>query len=346
MPKEVPQSGLPFFLNGLPVVDAVLRVVDTGTNTPKAVFSDPDLNTLLPNPVPMKAEGYWPAMYVDAGLYDARIEDGTGHIFIAIEGLRGGDQASGGGGGGGVDATTIAQTGDVKDRYGTGTHAGWVRMNGRTIGSAGSSASERASADCHSLFVYLWNADAVLAVSSGRGTNAESDWAANKTIALPDARGRFRAALDDMGAAAAGRLAGGLFGGGTAVSLGSYGGAATHSMVPAELAPHYHDVTVFIDNGGLHFHTGNTDVVPDHVHPGTTAINKGASSSGGGLGSYWQGGDAGTNTGGGGAHFHPFTTAQAGLHSHNATTSVATVGSGTPFNTLPPFLLVTSYVKL
>src|SRR5690606_21344421 len=84
----------------------------------------------------------------------------------------------------------LFRTGDLKQRYGTGTHSGWVRANGRTIGSASSGATERANADCEALFEHLWGADTNLSVSGGRGANAASDWAANKTIALPDFRDR------------------------------------------------------------------------------------------------------------------------------------------------------------
>jgi hypothetical protein len=62
------------------------------------------------------------------------------------------------------------------------------------------------TADTSALFLYLWGADANLAVSGGRGGSAAADYAANKTIALPDWRGRALAGLDDMGNSAAGRL--------------------------------------------------------------------------------------------------------------------------------------------
>jgi len=60
--------------------------------------------------------------------------------------------------------------------YGTGVRSGFVRANGRTIGSATSGATERANADAQALFEYLWNTDANLAVSTGRGASSNADW--------------------------------------------------------------------------------------------------------------------------------------------------------------------------
>jgi hypothetical protein len=101
-------------------------------------------------------------------------------------------------------------------------------MNGRTVGSATSGASERANSDAQALFTYLWSTDANLAVSGGRGANAAADWTANKTIALPDGRGRAMAGLDDMGNAAAGRLTATYFGatGGCSSAVATILGAA------------------------------------------------------------------------------------------------------------------------
>jgi microcystin-dependent protein len=145
-----------------------------------------------------------------------------------------GPSGGGGGGGGTVDPTTIFQTGDVKSRYGTGVLTGWVRMNGRTIGSATSGATERANSDCQSLFEYLWNSDPNLSVATGRGASATADWVANKTIALPDARGRVLASLDDMGNSAAGRLTTALSGV-DGLTLGSSGGTQNQSVARAQL---------------------------------------------------------------------------------------------------------------
>ena len=103
-----------------------------------------------------------------------------------------------------------------------------------TIGSATSGATERANADTQDLFEYLWNTDSNLSVSGGRGANAAADWAANKTMTLPDWRGRVIAALDDMGNSAAGRLSATYFGA-AATTLGAAGGAQNRTIAQAQL---------------------------------------------------------------------------------------------------------------
>lgn len=111
---------------------------------------------------------------------------------------------------------------------------GWTRCNGRTIGNASSSATERANADTSSLFTFLWTnyADSVCAVSGGRGASAAADYAANKTIALPDLRGRAFFGLDDMGGTAASRLGTVIT---SATANGSSGGTETHTLTTAQL---------------------------------------------------------------------------------------------------------------
>jgi hypothetical protein len=90
-------------------------------------------------------------------------------------------------------------TGTVMSGYfGTTAPAGFLFVDGKTIGNAASSGTARANADCEALFTKLWDYTS-LTVSGGRGANAAADWAANKTIALPDHRGKTMAALDNLG---------------------------------------------------------------------------------------------------------------------------------------------------
>jgi microcystin-dependent protein len=83
-------------------------------------------------------------------------------------------------------------TGDIKITLKSSPDTGWVFFDDGTIGSASSGASTRANADTEALFTLLWNftTDSNCAVSSGRGVSAASDFAANKTIALPKVLGR------------------------------------------------------------------------------------------------------------------------------------------------------------
>lgn len=207
-----------------------LYIYQAGTvATPQNAYQDSGLTSALPNPMTCDAAGRLSQFYLADGLIKLRLTDKNGLEAFAGDSLTVVGASSGGGGGGGtVDPTTIAATGDVKAVYGTGPLTGWVRMNGRTIGSATSGATERANSDVLALFTYLWTTDANLAVSGGRGANAAADWAANKTIATPDARGRGLAGLDDMGSSAAGRLTATYFGatGGCSGALGTTLGAA------------------------------------------------------------------------------------------------------------------------
>lgn len=85
--------------------------------------------------------------------------------------------------------------GTVYHGYYTAIPAGFVGLIGRTIGSATSGATERANADCETLFLQLWP---VCSVVGGKGASAAADWSANKQLTLPDHRGRTIAAPDVM----------------------------------------------------------------------------------------------------------------------------------------------------
>ena len=97
--------------------------------------------------------------------------------------------------------------GAVFDYAATTPPAGYLLAFG-TIGTTGSGASNRANPDQINLFTLIWNnwANAQAPVSGGRGASAAADFAAAKTIAIPDLRGRVVAGLDNMGGVAAGRL--------------------------------------------------------------------------------------------------------------------------------------------
>lgn len=141
------------------------------------------------------------------------------------------------------------KTGEIKAYAGTTAPDGYVRANGRTIGNAASGASERANADTADLYTLLWNsyADGVCAVSSGRGASAAADYAANKTIALPDLRGRGLFGLDDMGNSAASRLGTIIT---TATTNGASGGAETVTLTRANLPNDTVTPTVTITDPG------------------------------------------------------------------------------------------------
>ena len=219
---------------GRPLNGGKLYFYAAGTTTPQSAYQDSDLTIALPNPITLDSAGRVPQFFLADGSIKIRLTDSAGVVQIAADNILVIGPSSGGGGGSSVDATTILATGDLKVRYGTGALSGFVRANGRTIGSATSGATERANSDTQALFEYLWTNDANLAVSGGRGASANADWVANKTIALPDWRGRAIAALDDMGNSAAGRLTSSYFGA-TATTLGAAGGSESHTLTEAQL---------------------------------------------------------------------------------------------------------------
>lgn len=294
---------------GRPLNGGKLYFYAAGTTTPQSAYQDSDLTIALPNPITLDSAGRVPQFFLADGSIKIRLTDSAGVVQIAADNILVIGPSSGGGGGSSVDATTILATGDLKVRYGTGALSGFVRANGRTIGSATSGATERANADTQALFEYLWTNDANLAVSGGRGASANADWVANKTIALPDWRGRAIAALDDMGNSAAGRLTASYFGS-TATTLGASGGAESLTLTEAQLPALTKTVSI-------------TD--PGHTHGYSAAVsvtradgpNSAASASV-------------TNT-------NPATT---------GITATVSFGSGQAHRTVQPTMLATIYLKL
>lgn len=234
---------------GKPLANCFFYTIQAGTtSTPQNAYQDSALTIALPNPQRCSASGRLPQMFLADGSVKVKLTSSAGVIQVVADGVLVVGPSGGGGGGSTVDPTTIIATGDIKARYGTGVLSGFVRANGRTIGSATSGASERANADCQSLFEYLWAADANLSVSTGRSGSANADWVANKTIALPDWRGRVIAGLDDMGNSAAGLLTSGFFGapsGTLATVLGAAGGLEGSTLLLANLPPYTPSVSSY-----------------------------------------------------------------------------------------------------
>lgn len=219
---------------GHPLAGGQLHFYQATTSTPQNAFYDLALTLPFPNPYILDAAGRIPQFFLADGFIKIELTDKRGITAIKADNLLVLGPSSGGGGGPSVDPTTIFQTGDLKPRYGTGVHNGWVRANGRTIGNATSGASERANADTQALWIYLYNTDANLAVSGGRTGNALNDYNAGKTIALPDWRGRALAGLDDMGSSPANRLTISYFGA-VATVLGAASGGEYHVLNTGEL---------------------------------------------------------------------------------------------------------------
>lgn len=354
MAKFSEMSGFLCRYDGRDAVGARARFYNAGGNTPKTVYQDGNLNSAFaPDGILSDANGQLPDIWVSGTTAYRCVVTFQGAVIRDRDYIPGEAAASGGGGGGG--GTTELPTGFIFPYYGTGSLDDYaVRGNGRTIGSAASGASERASDDTENLFVHLWGADATLAVSGGRGATGEADFAANKQLTLPDFRGRVPAGLDDMGNTAAGRFSGITFTAGNATTLGSTAGAATVSLTSDQNGPHTHTGTT--GNAGDHNHTGTTATGGEHTHTGS-ALAAGGHSHGGSTGaaglhthtgsttavndhvhSYLDGGAAGSNsvgiaaganvpstgdtartTGGSGAHLHALVIDAVGAHAHSIT---------------------------
>jgi len=223
--------------NGRLLSGGKLYTFAPGTTTPQLAYRDSGLTLPHPNPITLASDGRVPQLYFADGSIRCRLLNSAGVVQFDSDNILVIGPSSGGGGGGSVDPNAIFQTGDVMWLDISGTRAGWVRDNGRTIGSATSGASERANVDCQNLFLYLWAnfSDTLCPVPTGRGANAAADWAANKQITLPDKRGYVPGGVTDMGNADSLRLVGVPFSVGSPITAGSLCGESKHALLQTEL---------------------------------------------------------------------------------------------------------------
>ena len=293
-----------------PLDGGLLYFYAAGTSTPQSAYQDISLTIPWPNPITLDSGGNIPQLFFADGYIKIRLANSAGVTQISSDYVLVMGPTAGAGAAPSVDATTILATGDLKARYAVGTLSGWVRANGRTIGSAASSAAERANADCEDLFAHLWTEDANLSVSTGRGASAAADFAANKTIGLPDWRGRALAFLDDLGNSAAGRLTATYFG--TAATV--LGAAST----PTE--------SKTLVTGNLPAYTPAGTVSTSIVN-GANLVRTGGSSS---------------PTGGAAVAGDGAVTVSA----TSTFTGTAQGGTSTAFSIIQPTMLATIYIKL
>lgn len=302
---------------GAPLRGGKLYFFQAGTiSTVQNAYKDTGLTNPHPNPITLDGSGRVPSFYLADGSIHIRLTNAQGVTqFEEMSLLVVGPSSGGGGGGSSVDATSLFQTGDVIWLDQAGTRAGWVRDNGRTIGSAVSGASERANSDCQNLFTFLWNtyADSICPVNGGRGASAAADWSANKWITLPDKRGYSPSGLDDMGNAAAGRYGFVPFSLGGSTTIGGLCGENAHMLSTPEIPAHTHN---------------NTLTDPGHVHGGGEANS----------GSWYSG-----NNGGAGVYMQP---AQTASNTTGVTINNASAGGGAAHNNTGLRVLGTFYRKL
>lgn len=309
-----------------PLAGGLLYFIQAGTtSTPQSAYQDSDLTIAYPNPIVLDEGGNVPAFFLADGVIKIRLTNSDGIQQLVADNLQVIGASSGSGGGGTVDATTILATGDIKCRYGTGALSGFVRLNGRTIGSSTSGASERANADCQALFEYLWGIDST-SVVGGAGASASADWSANKALTLPDFRGRVMAAMDDMGNTAAGRLT--SAGAVTGTTLGYGGGEQLHTMTTAEMVQHSHTVTTNNSSSTFDLTINGSQTTVDKTNNFTTT---------GGTGSFTTQGNQ---------FFDATPNVTIPANSLILSSAVSDTGSSTPFNIVQPTITVTVYCKL
>ena len=311
-------STQPVYYNNQRQPGAKIYVYNAGTNTPRTTYADGQALTANAWPLIADANGCIPVFWV-SGTTSIKVQITTASDVVvrSIDDIAAEPVIDAGGGGGGGESGTTIPVGFLLAAHTTGFVSGWVRANGRTIGNAVSGASERANADTADLFAHLWEADPLLAVSGGRGANAALDFAAGKTIELPDWRGRVPVGLADMGNTNSGRLAGITFTQGSATTLGAAGGYSTHTLTTNEIPVHNHVGSTASD--GVHTHTGPTDTAGGHTHV-ATATTAGSHTHTGTVdaaGGHTHGGSLGND----GYHDHSATSSTAGSHSHTGSTS-------------------------
>lgn len=217
------------------------------TGDPITVYQDYALGTEHPNPVIADSQGRFPPIFIDEDVefYGLRITTSSGSVLPLGESGNYdiptlpviGPSAGSGGSVTAIDTASIFQTGDVLWVPKTGTRTGWIRLNGRTIGSASSGASERANDDCEDLYAFIWDnyANTICAVTGGRGVSAAIDFAANKPIQTLDMRGRGTFGLAGMGNSTSTILDSVTFDAGSKTTAGGYGGTSMHTLTEAQL---------------------------------------------------------------------------------------------------------------
>src|SRR6185312_9066954 len=240
---------------GKPLSGGKLYFYQAATTTPQNAYKDTALTLVHPNPIILDSSGRVPEFWLADGNIKFVLTDKNGVVQISSTSTQVLGPSSGSGSGSTVDATTIFQTGDVMWLDVSGARTGWVRDNGRTIGSSTSGASERANADCSLLYVFLWNnfSDTLCPVNGGRGVSAAADWSANKYITLPDKRGYVPGGLDGMGNAAAGRLVNAPVVSGSTDGASSVLGETSNSLTQANL-PSLNFSVIIPGGQGLHDH--------------------------------------------------------------------------------------------
>ena len=130
----------------------------------------------------------------------------------------------------------VTPTGTVLQTIALAAPSGWIVLDGRTIGAPASGAAFAGTA-AEALFLMLWDSIVTSPIfdsaggPTGRGASGPADWAANKRLALPNARSRM------------------LIGSGQGPGLshrpqGGIGGAEFHQLTWSEMPAHTHNIAI------------------------------------------------------------------------------------------------------
>src|SRR5580765_6721122 len=166
-----------------------LFVYNFGTTTPAAVYQDFALTTPHASPIILDSAGRIPAIYAADGKYRLRLLNSASVLqfdddnFAVVTAAVSSTPLV-------ITSDQLCSTGHILVRFDDQPYSGYVRCNGRTIGSATSGATERANTDAQPLFLLLWPFTNI-SVVTGKGGSAAADWAANKQLILPDCAGRL-----------------------------------------------------------------------------------------------------------------------------------------------------------
>jgi microcystin-dependent protein len=342
-----------------------------GTNSLMAVFTDYGLSIPHSNPVIANALGIFAPVYIPAVDYRVRVTTAAGVVIFDADGIK--NTSTGGGGVGSTPDERLLNTGFILPSLSPGSISGFVRMNGRTVGSGTSGATERQNDDTEDLFLYLWNnfPNSICAVSSGRGSSAAADWAAAKTIVVPSTRGRMLIGVDDMGASAANVLqvtttasvtnglptvtvasATGLARGmsaiiegvaagtitnisGTTITLSSNYGGTTNASAAFRASP-FADAQEDGSTGGSLSYALSTLEMPAHTHSFTDTHTHTVPNVVGDFGA----------AGGQFSVVGPLTLGTKTTSAYASGLTINNTGGGSPFYAIPPSILVSFHIKL
>jgi hypothetical protein len=351
---------------GQPLAGCLLYIFQAGTiATPQNAFLDTALTQPLPNPMQCDQNGRLPFFYLANGSVHARLTDSSGVVQFDYPSLLVVGPSSGGGGGQSFDPTSIPVTGDVKFRPTGDVVSGWVKLNATSIGNAGSTATQLASATAQNLYSYLWSTCSdthcpLNGAPGNRGASANADFLAAKVLTLPDMRSRGPLGLADMGSSSCVRAdcivsSNVTSGGGDGITTPNATGGSSNTILaqanlPNVSLPLTTEPSIAV---ALNLNLSSVSNVTDAGHHHTYTQPQNQSSIGFNGGSSAIAGVQNVNTG------VSTSTASTGVTVATTTTDNGSAptatptggatllgGAGTSYGNVSPFMLGTWYMKL